>query len=373
MNGTLRERLKSFLLLSIGLFLFSGNISFARIRLFQPRFLAPTKRKTPVSQNVNRTPTQRQQPQNIATSPKDSDHTNDSPKEPVARARPIARAHNIIQDEQKKTEPQVPEQSETPKIKPAFGRTIAQAFQNRPKLFQRQLKETPIDPYTAIFCESPQKLVCETSMDNIAGTNWPEHIFPRGPQPAFESGKKLLSYLTEHYFDYDNANKSAVHSQLVNTRILVTNTSGPMAYSTPPRIEVPPSYWNLFSVFHELGHMIDYKSTYPLNKTEVIQVLRNTNQVSSINTIEAIIKEKGAEITADKIAAKGFAFLGDPHLRKLGYEPLNSASLLKTLKSAMGFLCTSPGSPEHPSGKFRINFIGADEDLRAVLGCPIPK
>jgi len=368
-----RLRLNWFLSLTIGAILLSGNHGFARIKLLPTLMLVPAKRRLTPPQTKNKGPIQNLQPRKIAPSPSVGEHSNIPSKTPEIKDRPIARAHNLIHEEPKEPDHREVETLAPPKIKPAFGRTIVEAIQNRPKLFQRQQKETPIDSFTSLFCENPYRLVCETSMENIAGTSWPDHVFPRGAQPAFESGKKLLNYLIDHHFDYDDANKRAVKSQLANTRVLVTNNSGPMAYSTPPRVEVPPTYWNLFSVFHELGHMIDFKSTYPLNKSEVAQILRNSRQISNIDTLEALIKDKQAEITADKIAAKGFAFLGDPHLRKLGYEPINSSSLLKTLKSAMGFLCTSPGSPEHPSGKFRINFIGADEDLRAVLGCPVTK
>ncbi|GEM_PF-2644106 len=335
-----------FLFLSTLLFLTSES-AFARFRLFSNR-----------SRNVrtiSRPAVREAQPV----------HSEEQPK-----ARPIQNSMTTPPKEKgpEKVETQTPE---TPKLKPAFGRTIAQTFQNRPKLFQGQVKEIPLDPFTAIFCENPHKLVCETSMENVAGTTWPQNIFPRDPRGAFATGKKLLNYLTDHHFEYDESNKRAIHDQLSATQIYVTNISGPTAFSTPPRIEVPPTYWNLFSVFHELGHIIDFKSTYPLNKAEVAQVLRNTNNISSIDTMEALIKEKQAEMTADKVAAKGFAILGDPHIRKLGYEPVDSQSLLKTIKSAMGFLCSSEGSPEHPSGKFRINFIGADEDLRSVLGCSL--
>lgn len=312
------------------------------------------------NRNSRRAPVRQLQPVRVVKPVVNSTHTDNvpAPEKEVNKPRPIA------------NDPQVPE---APKIKPTFGRSILQSFQTRPKLFQRQLKDTPIDPYVAIFCENPHRLVCETSLDNLPGSTWPEQILPRNPRGAFETGKKLLNFLTDHHFDYNESNKKAIHDQLASTQILITNISGPTAFSTPPRIEIPPTYWNLFSVFHELGHIIDYKSTYPLNKGEVAQVLRNANQISSIDQIETLIKDKQAEMIADKVAAKGFAFLGDPHIRKVGYEPIDSGSLLKTLKAAMGFLCTSQGSSEHPSGKFRINFIGADEDLRAVLGCPVTK
>ncbi|MFM8316494.1 MAG: hypothetical protein ACKOA8_19610 [Deltaproteobacteria bacterium] len=261
-----------------------------------------------------------------------------------------------------------PNEPSTPK---SFGRTISDAFRNRPKLFQTKLTSEVSHPFTKIFCEDPYRMVCEVSMDEINAESWPNEIFPRQAEGAFGAGKKILSYLTEHYFDYNEASKRAVLSQLENTQILITNTAGPMAFSTPPHIEVPPTYWNLFSVFHELGHMIDFKVTFPTQKAEIIQVIRHTASTSNLDQLDAQISAKQAEITADKITAKGFAFLADPQIKNLGYQPMSSLSLLKTLKSALGFLCNSPGGTEHPSGKFRINYISRDPDLRTVMGCPV--
>ena len=362
-NWLLNHRV--FIFWSLTVLLVPTSPSFGRVRLLSPlRILVPQKRRLTPQRQTLRTFSTPRQTQSVPSAPSHTDSSEKStrPLEEPRTPRPIIEPPVV----------EIPKESLKPKEpKGIFGKTLSELNQNRPKLFSRKETQDQLDPYAKIFCESPHKLVCEVSMENVPGTPWPSQILPRDPQGAFASGKKLLSYLVDNHFEYNQLKKTALQSQLSETQILVTNISGPTAFSRPPRIEVPPNYWNLFSVFHELGHMIDYKSTYPLDKAEVIRVLRDSNQESNVDALESFIKDKQAEITADKIAAKGFAFLADPHIRKLGYEPIDNRSLLKTLKSALGFLCNSQGSPEHPEGKFRINFIGADEDLRAVLGCPL--
>lgn len=357
--------------------LFCSNLSFARIRIFSQVRTVKTGRI--ISKNRFRTRSTPVPLTPIQRVPNNHDTESSSAGEqlPSPAPRPVIEEPvkpSISELEQTKPQNKGPLELPTKEEpKRAFGRTVADAFRNRPKLFQHKDSPEPLNPNIKLFCEDPYRLVCETSLDQVNGESWPSGILPRHAQGAFASGKKILSFLTDNHFKYNDAQRASVQKQISDTQILVTGISGPMAFSNPPHVEVPPTYWNLFSVFHELGHMIDFKSTYPVDKGEVIQIIRRTSSISDIDAIERQIASKQAEITADKIAAQGFAFLADPNIRKLGYEPISSLSLLKTVKAATGFLCGSQGGEEHPSGRFRINYIGADANLRAVLGCPVSK
>ena len=363
------------------LFIFSSSpLSFGKIlRLRRPRIVNPQGQRFSNSNRLRQSSSNQAAPIRntpIPAAPRQSSITNSHTEtEPQNDSRHTINPSPTLRENETSPRPQATNTADSESAKRPFGRDLAEAFKNRPRLFQQKTDKLSADPYVKIFCENPYQLVCETPMDDVPAETWPNSIFPRNVQGAFATGKRILGFLNDHHFDFDDANKKAIHNQLEQTQVLVSRIGGPTAFgSTPPRIEIPNTgYWNLFSVFHELGHIIDFRTPFPINRGEVIQLVRNTNSISNIDAIEKQISEKEAEIKADKIAAKGFAFLGDPHIKRLGFEPMSRLSLIKTLKTAAGFLCSSPGSPEHPSGKFRINYIGTDQDLRTVLGCPATK